>query len=152
MSEVITRSRHDSDANPINALREELTKRVDQRQRIEALMKKFTDKLYTAFEQAIAQAAAANVPGLAKPRRIPHPAGDWRQAMQLFIEDWSVIIVPLSGAAWPNPRDEARIAAAKFKESCGRIAMFLGDDPNTESFYDFLIFEDGSWFAWSFGW
>lgn len=153
MSEVLgVRPSHDDEANPINALRRELTERVSQRQRIENLMEQFTNRMYEAFENAVAQATNSGVPGLAKPRRIPHPAGDWRQAMQLFIEDWSVIVVPLVGAAWPNPRDEARIAAAKFKEACGRIAMFLGDDPSTESFYDFLIFADGSWFAWGFGW
>lgn len=139
-------------AHAIEALKQELTLRVEQRAAIDQLMEKFTAKLYDAFESAIAQTTASGVPGLGKPRRVPHPAGDWRQALQLFIEDWSVIVVPLVGAAWPNPRDEARIATAKFKESCGRIAFFLGDDPNTESFYDFLIFADGSWFAWGFGW
>jgi hypothetical protein len=153
MSEVISRPRSSDDGiPPIEALRRELTERVGQRQQIEALMESFTDKLFTAFEEAVAQATASDVPGLAKPRRIPHPAGDWRQAMQIYIEDWTVIVVPLVGAAWPNPRDEARISAAKFKEPCGRIALFLGDDPSTESFYDFLIFADGSWFAWGFGW
>ena len=138
--------------HPINALKKELALRVEQRNAIEQIMQSFTGRLYDAFEAAVAQTTASGVPGLGKPRRVPHPAGDWRQAMQLFIEDWSVIIVPLVGAAWPNPRDEARINAAKFKEPCGRIAFFLGDEPSTESFYDFLIFADGSWFAWGFGW
>jgi hypothetical protein len=116
------------------------------------MLQEFTKRLYESFEKAVAQTTAAGVPGLGKPRRIPHPSGDWRQALQLFIEDWTVIIVPLVGAAWPNPRDEARIPAAKFKEPAGRIAMFLGDDPNAESFYDFMLFADGFWFAWGFGW
>jgi hypothetical protein len=152
MTGTLQTQSHSDEEHPINKLRAELTLRVDQRQRIEQLMEKFTGSLFTAFEVAVAQASASNVPGLAKPRRLSHPAGDWRQALQVFIEDWSVIIVPLVGAAWPNPRDEARIATSKFKEPCGRIAMFLGDDPNAESFYDFLIFADGSWFAWGFGW
>jgi hypothetical protein len=143
---------HKNEEHPIHKLREELTLRVDQRQRIERLMEEFTSLLFNAFEVAVAQASASDVPGLGKPRRLSHPAGDWRQALQLYIEDWSIIIVPLVGAAWPNPRDEARIATAKFKEPCGRIALFLGDDPNAESFYDFLIFADGFWFAWGFGW
>src|SRR5215475_4699473 len=146
------RPAHDDEDHPINALLKELTLRKEQRDKVEGLMEKFTSRLYDGMESAVTQTIASGVPGLSKPRRIPHPAGDWRQALQLFIEDWSVIVVPLVGAAWPNPRDEARIATAKFKEPCGRIAFFLGDDPNTESFYDFLIFADGSWFAWGFGW
>jgi hypothetical protein len=154
MSEMMNlQPQHDSDEeHPIVALRAELTLRVEQRQRIEQLMENFTSRLYDGFERAIAQTIASGVPGLSKPRRIPHPAGGWRQVLQLPIEDWSVLIVPLIGAAWPNPRDEARISPAKFKEPCGRIALFLGDEPTSESFYDFLIFADESWFAWGFGW
>jgi hypothetical protein len=143
---------HEDEDHPINELRKELTRRVAQRENIEKIMQGFTLKLFESFEAAINQTIALGVPGLGKPRRLPHPAGDWRQALQLFIEDWSVIIVPLVGSAWPNPRDDAKIASARFKESCGRIAFFIGDDPNAESFYDFLIFPDGSWFAWGFGW
>ncbi len=143
---------HEDEEHPINELKKELTRRIDQREQVEQLMQSFTQRLFDNFEAAIAQVMASGTPGLGKPRRIPHPAGDWRQALQIFIEDWSVIIVPLVGAAWPNPRDEARINTAKFKEPCGRIALFLGDDPNAESFYDFLIFADGSWFAWGYGW
>ena len=143
---------HEDEDHPINELKKELTLRTGQRDQVEHLMQIFTQRLFDNFEKAIAQTIALGVPGLAKPRRIPHPAGDWRQALQLYIEDWSVIIVPLVGAAWPNPRDEARIQPSKFKESCGRIALFLGDDPSAESFYDFLVFSDGSWFAWGYGW
>src|SRR5258708_26342667 len=150
-SAMVIRPRHDDDDHPLNLLKKELAQRKQQRDQIEHLMEGFTAKLYESFEAAVAQTIAAGVPGLGKPRRIPHPAGDWRQALQLFIEDWAVIIVPLVGAAWPNPRDEARIASAKFKEPCGRIAFFLGDDPNTETFYDFPLFPDGSWFRWGFG-
>jgi hypothetical protein len=141
-----------SEDHPITTLRRELELRRQAREQIERYMQHFTTQLYTAIEQAIAAAHATRIPGLAKPRRIPHPAGDWRQALQVFIEDWNVIIVPLVGAAWPNPRDEAKIHSSKFKEPCGRIALFIGDDPNGESFYDFLLFADGSWFAWGYGW
>jgi hypothetical protein len=151
-SALSMRPPHQSEEHPINELKKELTRRIEQREQVEHLMQVFTQRLFDSFEAAIAQTMALGVPGLAKPRRIPHPAGDWRQAMQIFIEDWSVIIVPLAGAAWPNPRDEARITPVKFKEPCGRIALFLGDDPGAESFYDFLIFADGSWFAWGYGW
>ncbi len=143
---------HEDEDHPINELKKELSRRIEQREQVEQLMQIFTQRLFDNFESAIAQVMATGTPGLGKPRRIPHPAGDWRQALQIFIEDWSVIIVPLVGAAWPNPRDEARINTAKFKEPCGRIALFLGDDPSAESFYDFLIFSDGSWFAWGYGW
>jgi len=60
--------------------------------------------------------------------------------------------VPLIGAAWPNPRDEAQIPGSRFRELCGRVAFFVGDDPAAESFYDFLVFSDGFWFAWGYGW
>src|SRR5512147_3070323 len=120
---------HEDEEHPINELKKELTLRVEQREQVEHLMQVFTQHLFENFESAIAQVMASGTPGLGKPRRILHPAGDWRQALQIFIEDWSVIIVPLVGAAWPNPRDEARIDSAKFKEPCGRIALFLGDDP-----------------------
>jgi len=143
---------HEDEDSPINELKKELTLRTEQRAKVEQILQDFTRRLYESFEKAVAQTTAAGVPGLGKPRRIPHPSGDWRQALQLFIEDWTVIIVPLVGAAWPNPRDEARIPPAKFKEPAGRIAMFLGDDPNAESFYDFLLFADGFWFAWGYGW
>ncbi|HLY26112.1 MAG TPA: hypothetical protein VKQ72_07220 [Aggregatilineales bacterium] len=135
-----------------DALRAELTNRSEQRQQIEQLMEKFTGHLYEAFERVIAYATSEGIASFGKPQRVAHPAGGWRQVMRILIEDWSVVIVPLIGSAWPNPRDEARINSSKFKELCGRIALFLGDDPNTESFYDFLIFADGSWFAWGFGW
>jgi hypothetical protein len=142
---------HDAD-HPVHALKRELNRRREEKERIEALMKHFSLTLYSAVEAAQAQAVAMGISGLGKPRRIAHPAGDWRQALQVFIEDWSVIIVPLVGAAWPNPKDDAKIHSSKFKEACGRVALFIGDDPNGESFYDFLIFADGSWFAWGYGW
>src|SRR5436190_22755301 len=144
-SALSMRPPHQGEEHPINELKKELSRRIEQREQVEHLMQVFTQRLFDSFEAAIAQTMALGVPGLAKPRRIPHPAGDWRQAMQIFIEDWTIIIVPLVGAAWPNPRDEARITPVKFKETCGRIALFLGDDPNAESFYDFLIFAHGSW-------
>ena len=63
-----------------------------------------------------------------------------------------VSFVPLVGAARPNIRDEAQIAGASFKQICGRIAVFIGSEPDEESFYDFIILPDGSWFAWGYGW
>src|SRR3954463_3899124 len=108
-SALSMRPTHEGEGHPINELKNELTRRVGEREQVEHVMQLFTQRLFDSLEAAIAQILAMGIPGLSKPRRIPHPAGDWRQAMQIFIEDWSVIIVPLAGAAWPNPRDEARI-------------------------------------------
>jgi hypothetical protein len=144
--------RQDDDDHPMLALKKELEARKQSRDRIEQLTREFTAHLFDALERDIRTSTAEGIPGFGKPRRIPHPAGDWRQALQIYIEDWSVIFVPLLGLAWPNPRDEARIHSSKFKEPCGRIAAFWADEPNETSFYDFLIFSDGSWFAWGYGW
>lgn len=142
---------HDED-HPLNVLKREMKRRREEKAQIETLMKTFCQQLFNNIETVYAQAIATGITGLTKPRRIQHPAGDWRQAMQIYVDDWSVIIVPLVGAAWPNPKDDAKIHNSKFKEACGRVALFIGDDPNAESFYDFLIFADGSWFAWGYGW
>jgi hypothetical protein len=40
----------------------------------------------------------------------------------------------------------------QFKEASARIAVFLGDEPSGRAIYDFIIFQDGSWFAWGYGW
>jgi hypothetical protein len=154
-NEIIMRqpiSNNDDDTNPLLALKKELENRKAQRDEIETLMRDFTRRLYDALETSIRTTTEQGIPGFGKPRRIPHPSGDWRQALQIYIEDWSVIFVPLVGAAWPNPRDEARIHSSKFKEACGRIAAFWADEPTETSFYDFLVFADGSWFAWGYGW
>ena len=115
-------------------------------------IKEFTSRLFGALETALAELAAANVPGLGKSRRLVHPAGGGREGLQVFIEDWSIIFVPLPGLARPNVLDEARIPPSQFKEGCGRIGVFLTDEPDATAFYDFLIFQDGSWFAWGYGW
>jgi len=144
--------RNDDGEDIILVLRKELQTRKTIHAQIERSLHDFTTRLHTAFENAVETAIQQGAPSLAKPRRIPHPSGDWRQALQLFVEDFSVIIVPMTGVAWPNPRDEARIQPARFKEPAGRIAFFWGDDPTETSFYDFLIFPDGMWFAWGYGW
>lgn len=142
----------DDENHPVNVLKKELSRRKSQLENIERLMRAFCERLFASFERVVAQAQGLDIPNLGKPRRIPHPAGGWRQALQVPIEDWSVFIVPLVGAAWPNRRDDAQIPGSRFKEHCGRIALFVGDDPAGESFYDFLIFSDGFWFAWGYGW
>ncbi len=60
--------------------------------------------------------------------------------------------MPLSGYARPNVSDQARIPGALFKDLSARIGVFLTDEPNGHAFYDFIIFADGSWFAWGYGW
>ncbi|MBO9308862.1 MAG: hypothetical protein J7551_03655 [Chloroflexi bacterium] len=142
----------DDERHPIHTLRKELNEQRAQRERIERLLQEFTEKLFAGFERAVEVALASGVKGLHKPRRLPHPAGGWRQVLQLPIEDWFVIIVPLVGAARPNVRDEARLPDVRFRELSGRLAFFIGDEPTGEAFYDFLIFSDASWFAWGYGW
>ena len=141
-----------SDESLLPTLKQELLARKKQRDALDLVMRDFTLRLFDAFEESIRQATELGAPNFGKPRRIAHPAGDWRQALQIYIEDWSVIFVPLVGSAWPNPRDEAKIVSARFKEPCGRIAAFWADEPSETSFYDFLVFSDGSWFAWGYGW
>jgi hypothetical protein len=148
---VVRKSEYDDD-HPINQLRRSLSVRKKQLDDIETLMQEFLQRLYSGFETSIKVALDNGIPGFGTPRRIAHPAGGWRQALQIPIEDWGVIVVPLVGAAWPSRRDGAQIPNARFKEPCGRIAFFVGDDPNGESFYDILIFSDGFWFAWGYGW
>jgi hypothetical protein len=151
MSDVLQISL-DDERHPIHTLRRELNEQRAQRERIERLLQEFTEKLFAGFERAVEVAIASGVKGLHKPRRLPHPAGGWRQALQLPIEDWFVIVVPLVGAARPNVRDEARLPNVRFKELSGRLALFIGDEPTGESFYDILVFSDASWFAWGYGW
>ncbi|NDJ75859.1 MAG: hypothetical protein GYB65_06345 [Chloroflexi bacterium] len=115
-------------------------------------LKDFASQLFAAIETVLAETQQRGIPGLGKSRRIVHPAGEGREGLQIFIEDWSIIFVPLMGYARPNRDDEARIPPYQFKELCGRIGAFLTDDPTADAFYDFIIFNDESWFAWGYGW
>lgn len=118
---------------------------------LEEALREFSSRLFAALERALTDIAQAGVPGLGKYRRLAHPAGG-REGFQMFIEEWSIIFIPLQGFARPNPLDEARIPTVQFKEPCARIAVFLTDNPQGSAFYDFLILQDGSWFAWGYGW
>jgi hypothetical protein len=115
-------------------------------------LKDFSNRLFSAIETGLATLEASGIPGFGKSRRLVHPVGAGREGLQVFIEDWSIIFVPLPGFARPNLADEARIPPYQFKELCARIGVFLTDDPQGNAFYDFLIFQDGSWFAWGYGW
>jgi len=119
---------------------------------LQQILKEFSEKLFYAIEQVLAELVHQNISGVGKSRRIAHPAGGAREGLQVFIEDWSIIFVPMLGFARPNQSDEARIPPVQFKEQCARIAVFLTDDPQGRAFYDFILFQDRSWFAWGYGW
>lgn len=129
-----------------------MDQRVEAQDKLANYLKEFSEHLFTAIERTMVELHARGIPGIGKSRRIVHPAGGGREGLQIFIEDWSIIFVPLQGYARPNAADEARILPVQFKESCARIGAFLGDDPQGKAFYDFILFQDGSWFAWGYGW
>ncbi|MCB9451146.1 MAG: hypothetical protein H6672_06885 [Anaerolineaceae bacterium] len=129
-----------------------LLERRHQREYIQKQTTMFVESLFAALRTVIYECRERGLTELGEPRLIDHPAGGNRRALQIPIEDWSVIFVPLVGEAWPNFRDDARIPGSAFKELCGRIAVFIGNEPATTSFYDFLILPNGSWFAWGYGW
>jgi hypothetical protein len=136
----------------LNTLRQVMTARVQGQAALNKHLRDFASRLFTAMESVLANLEASGIPGLGKSRRLVHPSGGGREGLQVFIEDWSIIFVPLPGLARPNILDDARIPPYQFKEFCGRIGVFLTDDPQGNAFYDFLIFQDGSWFAWGYGW
>lgn len=135
-----------------SSLERMLLERRQQRSYIQKQTTLFVDSLFAALRTVIYECRERGLAELGEPRLIDHPAGGARRALQLPIEDWSVIFVPLVGEAWPNARDEAQIPGSAFKELCGRIAVFIGNEPGATSFYDFLILPNGSWFAWGYGW
>jgi hypothetical protein len=136
----------------LRSLNQVMTRRAEALATLQQHIKDFTTHLFSAIETVLAAMEASGIPAIGKSRRLVHPAGGGRDGLQVFIEDWSIIFVPLPGVARPNAADEARIPPYQFKETCGRIAVFLTDDPQGDAFYDFLIFQDGSWFAWGYGW
>lgn len=129
-----------------------MTRRTRVRGVLNSALNEFSANLFSALETVLETLEASGLPGLGKYRRLTHPAAREREAFQCFIEDWSIIFVPLLGFARPSMDDEPLIAGYLFKQPCARIAVFLGDNPKGESFYDFLIFDDRSWFAWGYGW
>jgi|YNPBryBLVA2012_1023415.scaffolds.fasta_scaffold05124_2 hypothetical protein len=142
------------DHKPLEIIRVTMQQRSQDQARLESLLQEFTTRLYAGFQEAVKMVQEAGIRGIATPRLLKHPAGGWRQVMQLLIEDWSIIIVPLIGAAWPNLRDEAMIPGGAFKEPCARIAFFLSqhENPDQNAFYDIIILLNSSWFAWGYGW
>jgi hypothetical protein len=136
----------------MTALDKLMTQRAQAHEVLSTNLREFTNRLFTALETVLVEMAASGVPGIGKTRRLVHPAGKGREGLQIFIEDWSIIFVPLSGYARPSMTDEARIPPYQFKELCARIGVFLTDDPDGRAFYDFIVFQDRSWFAWGYGW
>lgn len=145
-----SRERQAEDA--IKALEGVLLARREQRAFLARQLSAFCDGLFGALQQVVIECRERGLTELGEPRLLDHPAGGGRRALQISIEDWSVMFVPLVGTAWPNTRDEAQIPGQAFKELCARIAVFIGTEPESNSFYDFLILPNGSWFAWGFGW
>jgi hypothetical protein len=136
----------------LTSLNQVMTARGKNQAVLQRHLKEFTTRLFEAIETVLATMEASGIPGMGKSRRLVHPASAGREGLQVFIEDWSIIFVPLPGFARPNVADEARIPPVQFKEPCGRIGVFLTDEPQGTAFYDFLVFQDGSWFAWGYGW
>ena len=136
----------------VDALGKIMTQRTEAQEILNTNLKAFSSHLFAALEKVLANMPAYGIPGLGKSRRLVHPASNGHEGLQIYIEDWSIILVPLAGFARPNASDEARIPPVQFKEPCARIAVFLTDDPQARAFYDFIIFQDGSWFAWGYGW
>lgn len=152
MTDFQTRDSEKATDHAFKTLSTILTQRRQQRAFLQQQTGAFTEALFGALQTAVLECREKGLTELGEPRLIDHPAGGGRRALQISIEDWSVIFVPLTGTAWPNPRDEAQLPGAAFKELCGRIAVFIGSEPETPSFYDFLILPNGSWFAWGYGW
>jgi hypothetical protein len=129
-----------------------LLERREQRNFLVRQTQLFVDNLFSALKEAVYTCRERGLTELGEPRMVEHPSGGSRRALQIPIEDWSVLLVPLPGTAWPNMRDEAQIYSAGFKELAGRVAIFIQGEPDTPSFYDFLILPSGAWFAWGYGW
>lgn len=136
----------------IKEMQQAMQQRSQLREEILDALKHFTNSLFIALEKAVAVAQQSGIQAFNTPRRLAHPGGNGLSILQLFIEDWSIVLVPLMGVARPALKDEAQVPGARLKEPTGRIAAFLSEDPSTAAFYDFLVFHDGSWFAWGYGW
>lgn len=138
----------------LNEIEETLTKRKQDTERLEHLLETFTNRLFSGFEEAIELVHGRGIHNISKARYLNHPIGGWRRVMQIGIDDWRIIMVPMIGMARPNLKDEAMIPGSYFKEPCARVAFFLmqQDDPQTTAFYDAIILLNGSWFAWGYGW
>lgn len=135
-----------------NEIESIITERRKQRDFVRKQTADFTEQLFNALKVAVYEIREKGLNEIGEPRLIDHPAGAGRRALQIPIEDWSVIFVPLVGLARPNMRDEAQIPNFFFKQIAGRLAVFISNEPEANSFFDFLILPNGAWFGWGYGW
>lgn len=153
MEDFISENRQKTNADKaFEAIEKNLAERRKQRENAKKHTQHFADELFKALQEVAKECQAKGIKEIGTPRLIDHPAIAGKHALNLPIEDWNIVFVPLAGAARPNVRDEAQIAQVAFKRTCGRIAAFIGNDPNTNAFYDFIILPSGGWFAWGYGW
>jgi hypothetical protein len=138
----------------LNEIKEVMDLHQKDSERLEQLLSLFSKRLYEGFENAVKLAQEMGIHSIGTPRYVKHPVGGWRRVMQLPIEDWKIVMVPLVGGAWPNLADEAMIPGSSFKNPCARMAFFVmqHDDPSATAFYDAIILLNGAWFAWGYGW
>jgi hypothetical protein len=129
-----------------------ILRRRKEREYVTECTTQFVQGLFGALRQVSQTLRDQGLHELGEPRLVDHPAGNGLKGLQVPIEDWSVIFVPLVGNARPNIRDEAQIPPMFFKQIAGRVAVFIGNEPTTNAFYDFLILPSGAWFAWGYGW
>ncbi len=139
-------------AKALATMEEIFSQRRAQREYLNNQTQAFVDALFSAFKTVIDECRQRGMIEFGDPRLIDHPAGGGRRALQIAIEDWGVFFVPLVGLARPNIKDEAQIPGSAFKELSGRVAVFIGSEPDSNAIYDFLILPNGSWFAWGYGW
>lgn len=145
-------SREDYYTATLKELESLIQDRRREREFVNKQLNLFTSSLFGALQSVVIEARERGLTELGEARLVDHPAGGGRRALQIPIEDWSVIFVPMVGLARPNIRDEAQIPGTFFKQNCGRVAVFIGNEPESESFFDFLILPNGAWFAWGYGW
>jgi hypothetical protein len=139
-------------AKALSTIEEIFNQRRTQRDYLNQQTTAFVEALFATFNTVIEECRQRGITEFGEPRMIDHPAGGGKRALQIPIEDWSVIFVPLAGLARPNIKDEAQIPGSAFKELSGRIAVFIGSEPDANAIYDILILPNGSWFAWGYGW
>jgi hypothetical protein len=134
----------------IEELERIVLERRKQREYVGNLTKNFSDRLFTAIQTAVVELRRRGLNELGEPRLIDHPAGGGRRALQVPIEDWGIIFVPLVGAARPNIRDEAQIGPIS-SAICGRIAVFMGNEARRSRSNDYSF---ARWFLvlWGYGW
>src|SRR5690349_162366 len=106
----------------IKEMQQTMQHRSEFREQIQNALKNFTNSLFTSLEQDVVVAQQSRIQAFNTPRRLVHPGGNGLSILQLFIEDWSIVLVPLTGVARPALKDEAQVPGSRLKEPTGRIA------------------------------